>query len=186
MTDNRPPLTTTTSIKPALTVLLIAVGMLAVFLGINIVTDQTVTHTTTTTEPIVVGGLSASTSTSLLDPCLAPSVIPTNISSDLSYPAGSTSAVSLSVVNSGAGDFDCIGRLSTSGAPAALLAYYQHRLEPLGWSLFSQGSVSGQPQSLFQKAGSDGFYWIMGVTVESHRAGQMVWQFRLYQNSEVI
>ena len=54
--EPRPPLTTTTSIWPAAGVLIFAVVVLAVFMVINLISDQGVS-TTPTTLPVVVGGL---------------------------------------------------------------------------------------------------------------------------------
>jgi hypothetical protein len=90
--------------------------------------------------------------------------------------------------NSGAGDFDCYRPLSTTTSASALLGFYKAQLEARGWTLFSSGAKNGAPQYLFQKAGSDTFYWIIGVTVDSSAssATSTNWTFRIYQNSEAI
>ena len=61
--------------------------------------------------------------------------------------------------------------------------FFDAQLEARGWSLFSKGASNGEPQSLFQKAGSDGFYWEVGVTVTKTSASTVYWTFRIYQNS---
>jgi hypothetical protein len=67
-----------------------------------------------------------------------------------------------------------------------LLGYYSAQLKARGWNLFSQGASNGSPQDLFQKAGSDTFYWVIGVTVTSSSATSTHWTYQIYQNSETI
>ena len=45
---------------------------------------------------------------------------------------------------------------------------------------------NGDPQSLFQKAGSDGFYWEVGVTVTKSTSTRANWTFEIYQNSDTV
>jgi hypothetical protein len=66
------------------------------------------------------------------------------------------------------------------------LSFYKTQLEARGWSLFSSGASNGSPQYLFQKAGSDTFYWVIGITVDSSTSTSTSWTFRIYQNSEAI
>ncbi len=179
----KPPLTTTTSIWPAAAVLGVAVLMLLIFIGINAVTDQSVT--TTTTIPVIVGGL-ATESTQLLQGCQQPGTPPSNISSGLILPASTRANGAFDLPNSGAGDFDCYRSFITNVSPGALLGYYASELGARGWNLFSKGATNGSPQDLFQKAGSDTFYWVIGITVNTSTASQTDWTFRIYQNSESI
>ncbi len=181
----RPPLTTTTSIWPAAVVLGVAVVMLVVFLLINLVANPSVARTPTTL-PLVVGGLAKAPSTSVLDYCTHRSEIPSNITNVFVVPVGTTNEPGANIPNAGAGDFDCFQPLVTRANSASLLAFYAAQLETRGWSLFSHGSTNGSPQSLFQKAGSDGFYWVAGVTVTTSRSGSVYWTFRIYQNSETV
>jgi hypothetical protein len=76
--------------------------------------------------------------------------------------------------------------LKTSASSAQVLGFYGAQLPARGWDLFSRGSSSGQPQLLFQKAGSDTFYWVVGVTVERVAGGVTFWDYRIYQNSSAI
>jgi len=101
-------------------------------------------------------------------------------------PVGTSSTAAGSTPNSGAGDFDCYQPLETSTNSASLLAFFTTQLEVRGWSLFSQGSNKGTPQSLFQKAGNDGFYWVAGITVTKSSQHLVHWTFRIYQNSETV
>jgi hypothetical protein len=177
------PLTTTTSIWPAAAVLILGVVMLAVFLLINAVSDQGVT--TPTTIPVVVGGLSTE-STNLLTGCEQPGTPPANVLPALIVPASTTARGPATLPNEGAGDFDCTRSFVTAVKPGALLGYYSAQLRARGWNLFSQGASNGSPQDLFQKAGSDTFYWVIGVTVTSSSANSTNWTYQIYQNSETI
>ena len=183
--EPRAPLTTTTSIWPAAGVLIFAVVVLAVFMVINLISDQGVS-TTATTVPVVVGGLQLSPSSTVLKFCTSASEIPTNIHDVFIVPKGTTNTSRGNIPNAGAGDFDCYQPLVTSANSASLLKFYKSQLEARGWSLFSQGSSSGSPQSLFQKAGNDGFYWVVGITVTKSAGSVVDWTFRIYQNSETV
>jgi hypothetical protein len=183
--EPRAPLTTTTSIWPAAGVLIFAVVVLAVFMLINLISDQGVTSTPTTI-PVVVGGLKIAPSASVLDYCTNASEIPTNINDVFIVPVGTTMESGGNIPNAGAGDFDCYQPLTTTTNGASLLKFYKSQLEARGWSLFSQGSSNGSPQSLFQKAGDDGFYWVAGITVTKSSSSLVHWTFRIYQNSETV
>ena len=179
------PLTTTTSIWPAAAVLITAVVTLGVFLAINLVADRGVASTTTTTA-IIVGGLKAAPSNSALEYCMHNSVVPSNIKSVFVLPLGTITHSGANIPNAGAGDFDCFQPLVTSTNSGSLLEFYAAQLGARGWNLFSRGASNGAPQSLFQKAGSDGFYWVVGITVNSASEGTVHWTFRIYQNSQTI
>ncbi len=179
----KPPLTTTTSIWPAAAVLILGVVMLGVFLLINSVSDQSVT--TTTTIPIVVGGLS-SESSSLLSGCKQPDNPPANIESAMVLPEATRAIGSFVLPNDGAGDYDCYRDFATRAPADKVLGYYSAELVARGWSLFSQGAPNGDPEDLFQKAGSDTFYWVIGITVTSRDANSCDWTYRIYQNSETL
>jgi hypothetical protein len=181
----RPPLTTTTSIWPAAGVLIFAVVVLVVFLLINLISDQGV-NTTPTTLPAVVGGIDKAPSSAVLDYCTSSSEIPSNIDDVFIVPVGTKSQAKGTIPNAGAGDFDCYQPLTTTTNGATLLKFYKTQLEVRGWSLFSQGSSKGSPQSLFQKAGNDGFYWVAGITVTKSTSHLVHWTFRIYQNSETV
>lgn len=183
--EPRAPLTTTTSIWPAAGVLIFAVVVLAVFMVINLISDQGVT-TTPTTLPVVVGGLQMAPSAAVLNFCTSKAEIPTNIDDVFLVPLGTTSTAKGNIPNQGAGDYDCYQPLVTSTNSASLLKFYKSQLEIRGWNLFSRGAANGAPQSLFQKAGNDGFYWVVGVTVTKSTAGDVHWTFRIYQNSETV
>jgi hypothetical protein len=171
---------------PAASILIGAVVMLLIFLGINTVFDSGVSPTTTT--PVVVGGLPLDSGNSALAHyCNYDETIPSNIVGGLILPTNTKLVSGSEIPNQGAGDFSCSQPfVTTSASSGALLAFYRTHLEALGWSLFSQGASNGAPQMLFQKAGNDSFYWIIGVTVTSTKNSSVSWTLKIYQNSETI
>jgi hypothetical protein len=177
------PLTTTTSIWPAAAVLGVAVVTLTVFMAINLISGQGVT--TTTNLPIVVGGLHSEASDALAA-CRQPGTPPSNVVGALVLPQDTRPNGAFKIPNAGAGDFDCVRSFISKAQPAALLGYYASQLEARGWTLFSQGSSTGSPQDLFQKAGTDTFYWVVGITVTSMGKNETHWTYRIYQNSQTI
>jgi hypothetical protein len=179
------PLTTTTSIWPAAAVLIVAVAMLAIFMLLNLVADQSVT-TTTTIAPVVVGGLDVAPTNVALDYCRHTTEIPSNIIDAFVVPADTQPESGANIPNAGAGEFDCYQPLATPARASALLSFYAAHLETLGWHLFSHGASNGAPQSLFQKAGNDSFYWVVGITVTRSSTNLVNWTFRIYQNSQTI
>ncbi len=181
----KPPLTTTTSILPAAGVLILAVVVLASFMIINIVSDQGVT-TTTTTVPSVVGGLATASSNTVLRGCQQPDNPPADISDAFLVPASTQPTGPVILPNAGAGDFDCYRTLVTGASSPALLKYYTSQLEARGWNLFSKGASNGSPQELFQKGGSDGFYWVVGISVTASNDSSTKWTYTIYQNSGTV
>jgi hypothetical protein len=186
--EPKAPLTTTTSLWPAAAVLGVAVIMLVVFMVINLVANQGVTKLSAAKTAVVVGGLQrdATPSASLLY-CRQGQEVPTNIDDAFVFPVGTIARTGANTPNLGAGDFDCVLPLTTTHASASsLISFFNAQLEARGWNLFSKGASNGDPQSLFQKAGSDGFYWEVGVTVTKSSASSVQWTFQIYQNSETV
>jgi hypothetical protein len=183
--EPRAPLTTTTSIWPAAGVLMFAAVVLGVFMVINLLSDQGVTSTPTSI-PVVVGGLAKAPSSAVLHYCTSASEVPSNINNVFIVPVGTRIASAGTIPNAGAGDYDCYQPLITTTSSATLLNFYKTQLEARGWSLFSQGSSSGKPQSLLQKAGNDGFYWVVGISVTKSSSNLVHWTFRIFQNSETV
>ena len=184
----KPPLTTTTSLWPAAAVLGIAVVMLVVFMVINLTANQGVTKETTTTVPYVVGGLQrTATPSAALEYCRQRAEVPANIVDAFVFPVGTSPRSGASTPNAGAGDYDCFEPMvTTTATSASLISFFNAQLGVRGWNLFSQGASNGEAQSLFQKAGTDGFYWVVGVTVTKSSATSVEWMYRIYQNSQTI
>ena len=183
----RPPLTTTTSLWPAGVVLGLAVVMLGVFMLIDFATNKGVV-TVPTTIPTVVGGLPLDTKpAAALQYCLQSQEVPRNIDSAFIVPEKTVARPGANTPDLGAGEYDCFEPMATTGATSgALIKFFDTQLEARGWSLFSKGASNGDPQSLFQKAGSDGFYWELGVTVTKSSASRIDWTFTIYQNSDTV
>jgi hypothetical protein len=162
--------------------------MLIIFMILNIATDSPVT--TTTTIPIVVGGLATQTGvnsgSALLTGCHQDGTPPANIYSAFVVPRSTRANGPFAIPNSGAGDFDCHRSFITNTTYPRLLGYFSNQLAARGWNEFSSGASNGDPQLLFQKAGSDTFYWVLGITVTSHTSSDVNWTYRIYQNSSSI
>jgi hypothetical protein len=182
----QPPLTTTTSLKPAAVVLGIAVFVLVFFTTINIVANPTVNSTTTI--PIVVGALPIDTASTLLNDCQLPDNPPPDINGALLIPTESSAGSPIKWRGKGPGGYDCARDVLTAASSTELLSFYKSHLEARGWKLFSQGDTyhSKQPQMLFQKSGSDTFYWILGVSVNRSTANSTSFTVRLYQGASLI
>ena len=173
-----------TSIWPAASILIVAVSTLAIFMVINAVTSTT---TVTTTTVAVVGGLNAATDPALTDGCSSAGSPPTDIRRALIVPV-TASLTGHRIVNQGAGDFDCYLDYRTTTSGPDIIGFYEAHIGALGWKLFSSGHSSGGnhgQQVLFQKAGSDSFYWVYGVTIESTGA-HTTYRIRIYQNNSLI
>ncbi len=184
MSEPRPPLTTTTSILPAMLVVGVALGTLVIFLIIDLVTSPRVTPSSP--RVAIVGGMGLDAHNAGLRACQSPGTPPSNISGALVLPVSTHSQGAAVHANSGAGDYDCLRHFTTRTSAGALLGFYEAHLESQGWSLFSTGTSHALAQMLFQKAGSDTFYWVAGVTVNSSSNGRLSWTFRIYQNSSTI
>jgi hypothetical protein len=183
----RPPLTTTTSLWPAGVILGLAVVMLGVFMLVDFATNKGVV-TVPTTIPVVVGGLHLDTSAGpALKYCLQSEEVPSNIDSVFIVPVNTVPRPGANTPDLGSGEYDCYEPMATTGANSgSILKFFDTQLEARGWSLFSKGASNGKPQSLFQKAGNDGFYWEAGITVTKSTASQVDWTFTIYQNSDTV
>ena len=153
-----------TSIRLAAIVPIIAVGTLGFFLAIEIIFGGS-----TPTQPKA--PLSAFGPTrdlratyASVDPINAP---PKDIQRSVFLPAA---CVGTKVIPTGgdatrpslANEFVC------SSSTGFLQAFYRAQLHHSGWKVFSQGMTNhdgGGTAYLAQKAGSDGFYWQLGVVV---------------------
>ncbi len=175
----RPPLTTTTSIKPAATVLIAAIVMLGVFILINVIFDSGVAPTPSTV--FIAGGLTVDPHSAVLEGCRTNGLPPKDIAAALIVPKGTIGHGSVSMIGSA---YDCSRRLSTAHSQSLVLGFYRNELTAMKWQLFStQASAhGGGEQMLFSRGGSDTFNWILGVTINSHAASSATWTLRLYQD----
>jgi hypothetical protein len=178
-----PPPSRRVSILPAASVLGLAVVTLLVVGSMNAFDSSVVTPTT---APVILGALPAASSpvdTSLFKNAAQAGVPPTNIASALIAPRG---AVWIRGLNQGTGDYDRSFTFRVAAARARLLGFYRANLVALGWTLYSTGAApgGGGDELLFQKAGSDGWYWETGVIARPTTSGSTVWTLRLYQAAD--
>ncbi len=180
-----PPPSNTVSILPALAVLVIAVVTLGIFGLINLID----TSTTTIGAPVdVVGGLPVDTHPTVFTGWVVDGSPPSNITTGMIVPVGTTYLTGVAVGGGGAGGYDREVRLSINAPRAQLLGFYHAELQADGWNQFSSGHAqAGGAELLFLKAGSDGWYWEIGVVATSTgpaRSPTTRFTYRLYQASD--
>ena len=93
---------------------------------------------------------------------------PDNIVNAVDIPVG---AVRLSHQNNAAesGQYDSQVSLRSDASQGALLAFYASDMKSQGWQVFDRGPAANDPNALEvlgKLAGTDGYYWEMGVTVQ--------------------
>ena len=183
------------SIRPAMVVLGLAVLILVVFVTIGIVTSQSPQKVRTSDTPSAVVGstLKAEAAAGLLTPIIIGGEPPTNILNSVSVPVGS---VRLSHVNNaaGSGQYDAQVTFRSDASQAVLLAFFSEDMKQQGWQVFDKGAAAddqGALEVLGKLAGTDGYYWEMGATIQATSFGQGApaagWtQFtvRLFQESD--
>lgn len=176
-----PPPARTVSILPAAAVLVVAVLTLTVFGLANMIGGST---TTSTTLPTIVGGLPMGT-TPLFRTWSGSGAIPGNVATALIAPAGARVLGAVTIGGGGAGQFDREDRLVVDAPRARLLGFYRSNLVARGWKVISEnGTPHGGAEVLFQKAGTDGFYWEAGVDASAPTRAVVPYTFRLFQVSD--
>jgi hypothetical protein len=165
----------------------LAVIMIGVFLLVDFATNKGIV-TVPTTIPTVVGGLPLDAKPGPgLKYCLQAEEVPSNLNDSFIVPENTVPRPGANTPDLGAGEYDCYEPMATTHATAnQLVTFFDSQLEARGWDLFSRTASNGKPQSLFQKAGSDGFYWELGITVTKSTAAKVDWTFTIYQNSDTI
>lgn len=172
----------TVSILPAATVVIVAVVTLVTFAFLNIFDAST---TAPTTLPIIVGGLPEASSTSVFAAFAAPGLVPADVTSALVVPVGAARVAGEVTGGGGVAGYDRAVRITVHSPRPQLLGFYRSHLEGSGWRLFSQGTATGGgDELLFQKAGSDGWYWEVGVVARTSH-GATVYTYRLIQASDL-
>ena len=176
-----PPPARTVSILPAAAVLVVAVLTLTVFGLSNMIGGST---TTSTTLPTIVGGLPMG-ATPLFGAWTRSGAIAGNVVTALIAPEGARVLGAVATGGGGAGQFDREDRLVVDAPRARLLGFYRSNLVALGWKVISEsGTPHGGAQVLFQKAGTDGFYWEAGVSAFAPARAVTPYTFRLFQVSD--
>jgi hypothetical protein len=188
----RPPTSGGVSMKPAMIVLGLAVGILAVFVTIGVLTSTPVQTTKTGHVSSAVPGtrLLAVPGAPDLSVITADGEPPSNILNAVSIPSGAVRVSSQN--NSAASDqFDAQIELRSDDSQGALQAFYLADMKKQGWAIFAQGSadhVPGGTEVLGKQAGTDGFYWEMGAVISRTTfgpndppAGSTDFEIRLFQ-----
>jgi hypothetical protein len=177
-----PPRTHPVSIWPATIVLAVALGTLGIFTVINLLDSN---PTATPAAPVILGGLPVG-SRAVFTGFVAGGGPPPDVASALLAPT-TTSAIGAVATGGGAvGNYDEAIRLRVVAPRAQLLGFYRSHLEALGWSLFSTRiGGHGDAELLFQKAGSDSWYWELGVIASPTHAGATAYTYRLFQASDI-
>lgn len=162
-------------LRPALVVVGIAAFVVLVFgVGAALTGGGTGTPRTSATAVTVPSGpthvrgttLLARPAATVLDPIRQPGTPPADIVDSLAVPVGAT--VVGHTPSSGITLFDARERFTVPGTQAAVIAFYRAELVAMRWKVTDLGPARGHPGAtvvLAQKAGSDGWYWEVGVVV---------------------
>jgi hypothetical protein len=166
----RPPVPGGISMRPAMIVFGLAALILVLFVTIAIVTSQTPTpvkHSGTAVVPGVT--LRAVPAAGMLSPIVTGGDPPNNILNAVSVPVGSV-RVSHENNTPGAGQYDEQVTFRSGDSQAALLSFFAADMKLQGWQISNQGAARNDPHALEvlgKLAGSDGYYWDMGATVNA-------------------
>ena len=191
----RPPPPGGFSIRPAMIVLGLGVLILAIFVTLGIVSTQTPAPVKTSGAPSAVPGspLKAEPAAEALRPIVGSGEPPTNIINAVTVPVGS---VRISHQNNaeGAGQYDAQVTMRSSDSQGSLLTFFAAAMHEQGWQVFDKGAAANNPgalEVLGKLAGTDGYYWEMGATIEpttfGHGAppsGETSFTVRLLQQSD--
>ncbi len=165
----RPPVRGGVSMRPAMVVLGLAVLILGLFAVIAIVTSQTPAPVQTNTKPRAVPGtpIRAVAAADALAPITSSGEPPTNVINAVDIPEGAVRVGHQN--NSGlAGQFDSQIVVRSDDSQGALLTFYGADLKQQGWQVFDRGPAANDPTAtevLGKLAGTDGYYWEIGVTI---------------------
>lgn len=157
--------------RPALIVVGLAALILVVFVTIGIVSTQSPAAVKHSKTELAVPGVSlrAVQAATSLAPIASGGEPPSNILNAVDLPAGSV-RVSHQNNTAGAGQFDAQVTFSSLESQAALIAFYAADMKSQGWQISDQGAARNNPgalEVLGKLAGSDGYYWELGATVNA-------------------
>ena len=165
----RPPARGGVSMRPAMIVLGLAVLILASFVTIAILTSQSPAPVKTDTAAHAVPGtaIRAVAAADTLAPIIGSGQPPSNIINAVDIPAG---AVRVAHQNNAddSGQYDAQITVRSDDSQGALLTFYAADLKWEGWQVFDRGPAANDPTAtevLGKLAGTDGYYWEIGVTI---------------------
>ena len=167
----RPPVPGGISMRPAMIVFGLAALILVVFITIAIVTSQAPTPIKHSGAAVGVPGvaLRAVPAAGLLSPIVTDGEPPNNILNAVSIPVGSV-RTSHENNTAGAGQYDEQVTFRSDDSQAALLTFFAADMKLQGWQVSDQGAARNDPgalEVLGKLAGTDGYYWDMGATIDA-------------------
>jgi hypothetical protein len=167
----RPPVPGGISMRPAMIVFGLAALILVVFITIAIVTSQAPAPVKHSDAAVGVPGvtLRAVPGAGLLSPIVTDGEPPNNILNAVSVPVGSV-RISHENNTEGAGQYDEQVTFRSDDSQAALLAFFAADMKLQGWQVSDQGPARNDPgalEVLGKLAGTDGYYWDMGATINA-------------------
>lgn len=167
----RPPVPGGVSMRPAMIVFGLAALILVVFVTIAIVTSQAPTPIKHSGAAVGVPGvaLRAVPAAGLLSPIVTDGEPPNNILNAVSIPVGSV-RTSHEDNTAGAGQYDEQVTFRSDDSQAALLTFFAADMKLQGWQVSDQGAARNDPgalEVLGKLAGTDGYYWDMGATIDA-------------------
>jgi hypothetical protein len=162
-----PPPGRNTSIRPALLVVGIAVGLVVVFIVFSALAGNGNSGTKPSSSPEAVPGtsLKAVGAEMGLSPIIQGGEPPANIVNAIRVPAGS---VRVSHLDNRGSQYDQQVTFSAPASQAAVFDFFRTEMHRTGWSVADAGPAANAPKNvevLGKKAGNDGWYWEMGATV---------------------
>ena len=172
----RPPTRGGVSMRPAMIVLALAVLIIVLFVGLALATSSQPAPVKTGTKPIAVTGssLQATPADKALAPIITGGQPPDNIINAVDIPVGARRYASQN--NAGeSNQYDSQIDLRSSASQGALLTFYASDMKSQGWASFDRGPAANDPNALEilgKLAGTDGYYWEMGVTIQPTSFGK--------------
>jgi hypothetical protein len=172
----RPPTRGGVSMRPAMIVLGLAVLIIVLFVGLALATSSQPAPVRKSGGVVSVTGssLKAAPAAVALAPIISLGQPPNNVVNAVDIPVGAVRTSSLN--NAGqSGQYDSQITLRSDASQGALLAFYASDMKSQGWQIFDRGPASNDPNALEvlgKLAGTDGYYWEMGVTVQATSFGK--------------
>jgi hypothetical protein len=165
----RPPTPGGFSIRLALIVPVLGLVIIATFVTLGIVSSHSPAPVKSSAVPSRVPGsaLGAVAADDVLRPIVGSGEPPSNIINAAVVPAGSV-RISHGNNASGAGQYDAQVTLRSAASQGALLTFFAAAMHQDGWQVFDKGAAANDPgalEVLGKLAGTDGYFWEMGVTI---------------------
>jgi hypothetical protein len=188
----RPPTGPGFNLKWAMIVPGLGVVILFLFIGASFLTSNPIKQVKISNSSIKVGGTSLSAVPGRVDltPIVKSGQPPGNIINATDIPKG---AIRLSFENNSvaAQQYDAQIQMRSNASQGAIENFYRKDMKAQGWQIFEVGAADHDANAievLGKLAGSDGFYWEMGVVVspttfgsDAPAAGATQFTVRLFQ-----